>query len=268
MPSRDENLGITPRRDLHVFYVLDTSGSMEGTPIQILNRAMLETIGVLKKVAKTNGDAQLKLSVMEFSTMARWMQKAGPEDVEDFVWMDLSAGGLTNVGAALKELNHKLSRDEFLKSSSGTMLPIIIFMTDGYATDEYEKELEAIKQNKLFRRATKIGFAIGDNPDVEMITHLAGDSEAVVHTDDLALFARLLRFVSVSSSTLASTSQVAGNVINTGREAVREALREEGIDAQQVRPDIEYVDEDTVLLNETRGYSSGGTEWDNDDDDW
>ena len=94
MPSLD-NRGATPRRDLHVFYVLDTSGSMEGNPIQILNQAMLETIGVLKKVAKSNGDAQLKLSVLEFGSMVRWMQKDGPQKVEDFVWQDLSAGGLT-----------------------------------------------------------------------------------------------------------------------------------------------------------------------------
>lgn len=268
MPNLD-NRGATPRRDLHVFYVLDTSGSMEGNPIQILNQAMLETIGVLKKVAKSNGDAQLKLSVLEFGPMVRWMQKDGPQKVEDFVWQDLSAGGLTNIGAALKELNQKLSTREFLKSASGTMLPIIIFMTDGYATDEYEKELEEIKKNKLFRKATKIGFAIGDNPDVEMIAHLAGDSEAVVHTDDLALFARLLQFVSVTSSTLASTSQIAGGVINNGRTAMTEAIRQSGAKPEDVRPGFEYLDGDTVVLDDSAlQYSSSGIAWEDSDDDW
>ena len=36
------------RRVLNVFYILDTSGSMSGTSIATLNRAMEETIDALK----------------------------------------------------------------------------------------------------------------------------------------------------------------------------------------------------------------------------
>lgn len=268
MPERDR-MESTPRRDLHVFYVLDTSGSMEGKPIQILNQEMLETVRVLNKVAKRNGDAQLKLSVLEFSSTAKWMQKNGPENVEDFIWSDLSAGGLTNIGAALKELNSKLSTKEFLRSASGTLLPIIIFMTDGYATDEYEKELANIKKNKLFRRAAKIGFAIGDSPDVEMIAHLTGDSEAVVQTDDLQMFAKLLQFVSVTSSIMQSTSQVAGGQVGSGREALKRAREEAGVDARDIRPGFSYLDEDTVVLDVPDPAASGADIiWDDADDDW
>ncbi len=268
MPDRDR-MEMTPRRDLHVFYVLDTSGSMEGKPIQILNQEMLETVRVLNKVAKRNGDAQLKLSVLEFSSTAKWMQKNGPENVEDFIWSDLSAGGLTNIGAALRELNSKLSTKEFLRSSSGTLLPIIIFMTDGYATDEYEKQLAVIKKNKLFRRAAKIGFAIGDNPDVEMIAHLTGDSEAVVQTDDLQMFAKLLQFVSVTSSIMQSTSQVTGGQVGSGREALKRAREEAGIEEKDIRPGFTYLDEETVALDGIDpSASSLEVAWEDNEDDW
>lgn len=39
----------TPRKNLPIFYLLDTSGSMTGEPIAILNRAMTETMEELKK---------------------------------------------------------------------------------------------------------------------------------------------------------------------------------------------------------------------------
>ena len=42
----------TPKKNLPIFYLLDTSGSMYGEPIAILNRAMTETMEELKKVAK------------------------------------------------------------------------------------------------------------------------------------------------------------------------------------------------------------------------
>jgi uncharacterized protein YegL len=203
-----------PRRDLHVFYVLDTSGSMSGLPIEQLNRAMEETVSALKQLAKHNDNANLKVAVLDFSSSADWMQPSGPEEVADFVWNDLKAGGLTSMGAALDELNDKLSRSKFLGSMTGALMPVVIFMTDGMATDDYQSALQRINQNKWFKKATKIGFAIGSDPDEGMIAEIVGNSEAVIRTDDLALFAKLIRFVSVTSSTLASRSQTVSTAVS------------------------------------------------------
>ena len=122
---------------------------------------------------------------------------------------------------------------------------------------------------KLFRRAAKIGFAIGDSPDVEMIAHLTGDSEAVVQTDDLQMFAKLLQFVSVTSSIMQSTSQVAGGQVGSGREALKRAREEAGVDARDIRPGFSYLDEDTVVLDVPDPAASGADIiWDDADDDW
>ena len=45
----DSNIA-TIKRELTIFYVLDTSGSMVGTPIATLNRTMTETVEALKRV--------------------------------------------------------------------------------------------------------------------------------------------------------------------------------------------------------------------------
>ena len=67
MPSMGD-MTESPRKDLHIFYVLDTSGSMEGTKIAALNHAVEETIEALKVLARKNGDARLKVAVMQFNT--------------------------------------------------------------------------------------------------------------------------------------------------------------------------------------------------------
>ena len=253
-----------PRRDLNVFYVLDTSGSMEGEPIQILNRTMQETLRALEKVAGSTADAQIKLSVLQFASQVKWMHANGPEDVRNVRWINLSAGGLTQIGAAIRELNKKLTNKEFMKSEVGSLLPIIIFMTDGHPTDEYMAALDEIKQNKLYRRATKIGFAVGEYADVQMIAHLTGDSEAVINTSDLGVFAKLLQFVSVTSSIMGSTSTTANAPGSAGREAVRQALEESGINKDDVTPGFSYYNPEVA---DYRTADSADV-WEDIDDDW
>lgn len=190
------------RRELFVFYVLDTSGSMRGLPISTLNRAMGESLLALRQVAANNGDARIKVAVLEFNTGCRWMQAAGPEDMEDFIWEDLKAGGLTFMGDAVRELSSKMTRDEFLKSTTGLYVPVVIFMTDGYASDNYQEALDEALKNEVFSEAVRIGFAIGDDADVEMIARLTGSEEAVLKTNDLDVFADMLVFVTESASTM------------------------------------------------------------------
>lgn len=220
MPNVND-LEEAPRKELHVFYVLDTSGSMSGSvggsnnesnsgsKISVLNHCMEETVDALKDLAKNNADAKLKIAVLEFNSGCRWVTVNGPEYLEGgFIWDDLSAGGLTDIGAALTELNSKLDKHAFLSSMTGAYMPVIIFMTDGHATDNYEEALEEIRNNRWFRKAIKIGFAVGEDSDVDlsMIASIVGNSEAVIKTTDLSLFSRLMEFVSVTSSMLVSQS--------------------------------------------------------------
>ena len=199
-----------PRKDLHVFYILDTSKSMnEEGKIETLNAAMKETLEALQGEAKKNADAKLHAAVLEFNSGANWITQHGPEALEeDFIWTPLKAGGLTDLGAALTELNSKLSKKTWLDSMTGSLMPILIFMTDGQPTDNYRKGLEQIQKNKWFLESTKIGFAIGEDADERVIAEVVGNREAVIKTTDLDEFRKLLVFVSVRSSLLVSTSVI------------------------------------------------------------
>lgn len=199
-----------PRKNLHLFYILDTSKSMaQNGKIETLNAAMKETLEVLKTEAKKNADAKLHVVVLEFNSGANWITQNGAEALEeDFIWTPLQTGGLTDLGAALNELNAKLSKKVWLDSMTGALMPILIFMTDGQPTDNYKKALEQIRKNNWFLKSTKIGFAIGDNADEEVIAEVVGNSEAVIRTTDLDEFRKLLVFVSVRTSLLVSESQI------------------------------------------------------------
>lgn len=245
---------VDSRRALPVFYVLDTSGSMIGESIDSLNMAMKATTNALKQVAAHNGDARIKIAVLSFNTDARWLQPAGPEDMEDFVWTNLQAEGYTFVDRALEKLNEKLSKNGFLASETGLLYPIIIFMSDGYAMGDYRQALDRINQNRYFRKAVKIGFAIGDRPDVEMIARVVGDPEAVLRTENLGIFAKLIRFVSVTSSSLASVSRVKSDDV-TGGQVVSRVMDQEDFDMSEVVLGAEILDDDVIRDIDTQTYA-------------
>ncbi len=213
------------RRILPVFYVLDTSGSMRGYAVECLNSAMEETVRTLKNMAAHNGDVQIRIAVLSFDNEARWMDPGVPVDVEDFVWEPLTAelGNQTCMGAAVRELNSKLSEDAFLCSLTGSLMPVIVFMTDGFASDGYEAALEDALRNHLFRDATRVGFAVGSSADVKMIARLTGNSRAVVRAGDLDTFVSLIKLVSETATQAASLSHV-GDVGDRGGKAVEDAM--------------------------------------------
>lgn len=264
MPNLNELSGV-PRRTLHVFFVLDASGSMSGIPIATVNTAMRETIDEIKNQAKHNADALVKVAVLEFNSGCRWVtNEKAPEELEDFMWQKLTAGGLTDMGAALKELNSKLSKDSFLSTMTGAYVPVIIFMTDGYATDNYKDALEQIRKNKWFQHATKIGFAIGSDPDREMLSEIVGNPEAIIATDDLELFAKMLKFVSVTASMVASQSQTSGTAM-TGGDIVKVATGDEDTSVLEGYiidgPDSKFVDVDDNIPDVGDIPDLDDTEW-------
>lgn len=204
------------KKELHVFYVLDTSGSMGGAPIRALNDAMADTIVELKDISANSNDAALKIAVLTFDSAVSWVTSNGLEDAEDFVWTDLSAGGLTSLGAALKELNKKLSRNEMMSAATGNKIPVIIFMSDGCPTDGWSEALEELKKNKWFSAAIKIAFALGDQADCDVLAKVVGGPEAVIKTNDLETFRKMIRIVSVTSSLAASQSVISADPVKGG----------------------------------------------------
>lgn len=195
------------RKLLPIIYVLDTSGSMEGSRIAAVNAAMNETMEVLKDVSSKNPTAELKIAVLQFSSGPQWVTE-NLVFMEDFYWNDLKAGGLTDFGSALNELNNKLSREQFLVSEVGFKAPVIIFMSDGEPTDDYESALNKIKSNnKWFQVATKIAIAVGDDANIQVLQKIAGNKEAVIKVDDLETLKKLIRVVSVTATMIGSKSR-------------------------------------------------------------
>ena len=154
-----EEITPSPRKVMTLFYIIDSSESMSGSRIGTVNGAMEECRDLLKEIAKANDDAEIKVAVMQFSSGCYWITGSnGAINLEDWNWEDLQAGGITDFGAALLELDKKLSRKEFLNSQTGAYAPVILLFSDGGPTDNWEKGLNQLKQNNWFKHAIKIAL--------------------------------------------------------------------------------------------------------------
>lgn len=206
----DTNRVKIARRTMTLFFLVDTSGSMDGDKIGSVNDAIRETVPDLQDLSDSNPDAAIKIAALPFDTDVRWLYPQ-PIDSADFRWNDLQANGLTSFGAALIELNTKLSKTQFLQEAAGSFAPVIILLSDGGPTDNYKKALDGIQQNNWFKYAIKVAIAIGNDADKNVLTEFTGNSEAVIEVHNRSALKAIIKFVSVTSSQVNSQSSGVGD---------------------------------------------------------
>ncbi len=191
------------RKRLVLFYLVDTSGSMAGEKIGIVNQVMEEVIPELRNIG--GADSDIHLAVISFGEGCRWMHSE-PVSVETFRWERLSAEGMTPMGAAFRELNSRMSRSAFLSAPHLSFAPVVFMLTDGYPTDDYLSGLEALKGNRWFRSSLKIALGIGESFDSEVLESFTGNPELVLKAASGKRLAELIRFATVTSSAVGSRS--------------------------------------------------------------
>lgn len=171
MPERPG--GALAKRPLQFFYVVDVSGSMTGTKIESLNLAVRESIKPMQDVADENPNADVLVRVIKFSDGAQW-QLSQPTEIRSFAWTDLDAGGSTDMGHALRMLADALKIENM---PTRGLPPVIVLITDGMPTDDFNSGLKALMDEPWGKRAVRIGVAIGEDADLASLEKFIGNPE-------------------------------------------------------------------------------------------
>ena len=220
------------KRQMVLFFIVDTSGSMMGTKIGAVNTAIREVLPELKGIG--GSDVDLKIACLKFSSGCSWMHPS-PVPVENFQWNNLSADGVTDFGAACKELSDKMAKEKFLSVPSASVAPAIFLMSDGEPTDDYKSGLAELQKNNWYKYAIKVAVAIGDDANTEVLREFTGNIEAVVTVHTPEALRKMIRFVSITSSQIGSKSQP----MQDGQvESKQDAMIDQIKDLQQADPDL------------------------------
>ena len=196
------------RRMCPVIFLLDTSGSMSGAPIGAVNAAIEGVLLELISMNESNADNEIKVAIMTFDFEAQWVtgenDLVAPEILKAN-WIDLNADGLTAMGAAFSELNKKLSVSHgFMKRATGSVAPVLFLLSDGDPTDDFQAGLQELKKNNWYKVAVRVAIGYGDSND-DVLREFTGNNETVLHTNDPKDLKKMIHFVAVTSSKVAST---------------------------------------------------------------
>ena len=198
--------GAIASRDLHFFWLLDGSTSMEGEKIQSLNFAVAEAIPEMRGAAARNVGARVLVRALRFATDVAWVLPDGgfaetapdPVPLDRFNWADyVKAGGETSMGLAFSRV-----ADEFetLATRGRFLPPVIILVTDGHATDDFDAGLKRLLDNPLGRVATRLAIGVGDEVDFECLERFIGNKEfPPLHASEAYRLPELIRWASVSA---------------------------------------------------------------------
>lgn len=134
-------------RRLPVYLVLDTSGSMQGTPID----SVLTGLEMLRNELNINPHAleTVRINIISFNDQAT--QDCVMKELKDFQVPNLQASGTTSLGSAITMLADSIRRDVQQRvddSARGDWKPLVFLMTDGQPTDDWDnslKNLDGIK---------------------------------------------------------------------------------------------------------------------------
>lgn len=189
------------QQPLHLFLLLDCSGSMASDgKIRALNVAIRETLPHLTDVEQSNPHARLLVRAVKFSTGAVWHIEQ-PRPAGDVEWEDVTAGGYTDLGAALELIVPQLSTPPM---EPNALPPAIVLVSDGMPTDEFEPMLDALTTTEWGRESLRVAVAIGREADHATLAKFMDRGSPIAASNPEQL-ADALRLATTRATVLAST---------------------------------------------------------------
>ena len=161
-------------RPLPIIVLADTSGSMEGADkIGALNAALKEMIDSLAKESRLRAD--IHVGILTFGgTVKQHLPLTSAQVVPTLA--ELKADGATPMGEAFR-LVHSWLEDKNLIPSRAYR-PVIILLSDGQPTDDWEGSFKQLCASDRAQKATRLAMAIGADADEVMLKQFINDKEA------------------------------------------------------------------------------------------
>ncbi|MBY6093952.1 vWA domain-containing protein [Ferrimonas balearica] len=202
---------VSTPRPLPVILLCDTSGSMSvDGKIEALNEAVKQMVATFSEESRIRAEIQVGLITFGQGVIEH-LPLTAAKDITNVVPMQ--AAGLTPLGAALNRTRMLLEDKEIIPSRA--YRPVIVLVSDGYATDDWEAPLEALNRSERASKVSRIAMAIGQDADRIMLEDFIDDPEAPLfeaqHARDIHKFFRAVT-MSVTTRTRSANPELAAPI--------------------------------------------------------
>ena len=181
-------------RRLPVYLLLDTSGSMNGEPIEAVKNGVQTLLSTLRQDPYALETAYI--SVITFDSTAR--QAVPLTDLLSFKLPELVASGTTALGEALSLVAASIEKEvrRTTAETKGDWRPLVFIMTDGSPTDDWRSGLADFK---TARTGVVVACAAGHSVETQILQEI---TEIVLQLDtaDSSAIKAFFKWVSASIS--------------------------------------------------------------------
>lgn len=228
-------------RRLPIYFLVDVSESMVGTPIEQVQdgmRTIIQSLRVNPYALET-----VFVSIIAFAGKAKVLSPL--TELYKFYPPTFPIGGGTSLGAALEALMNDLdtSIQKTTLEQKGDWKPVIFLFTDGNPTDSYQSAFR--RWNEKYRRhCSLVAVSLGDNVNVPTLAQITNDILLLKDTDPES-FSKFFKWVTASIKTTSMS------VSEQNTDEIKLAPTN-GINLEKVCNPNEYkdnVDENFVVLH-------------------
>jgi len=175
--QRMKDFTIAKPRPLPVIVLADASGSMsENGKIEALNHALADMVKTFASEARVRAEIQVGLITFGGSQAELFVPLAPAHQIHSMA--AIPAAGATPLGQALALATRLLEDHDRIPSRA--YRPVLVLVSDGLPTDEWEPALAALEKSERASKATRMAMAIGDDADEQVLSRFANDREAPV----------------------------------------------------------------------------------------
>lgn len=183
-------------RRLLTYLCIDTSGSMQGEPIEAVNTGLSALISALRQ--NPYALESVYLSIYTFDNQIQNVLPLTALEEIQLPTISCPNSGATFLGKMLEELVQAVKKDRILatENQKGDWRPILILLTDGKPSDVLAYE-QAIPQVKALNFGNIVACAAGPKASPDVLKKLT-DTVVSLDTMDANSFAQFFQWVSAS----------------------------------------------------------------------
>ena len=163
-----------PVRDLHIYWLIDSSSNMTGNRIGAVNDAMENTLPLLEEIDNGNPDANVLIHSIILNDTPYSMYDEGKRP-QDFIWQRIVGDGDFYFGRGLDCLTKCVKKDFSIQNFDS----IFILLTSSKSKDIWDFHLQRLRNIETFDWGHKIAIPIGDECDLNMLQSFTGSDENI-----------------------------------------------------------------------------------------
>lgn len=179
---------------LPLICVVDTSDEMSIIGNDRLRDMLVESIKTLNEAAESNNYI-LGTSILFYADEVQWMPFNCFSMMDSLQVNNVDFKGRPNLGKALESMNEMMTRENLFaeRDENSYKCPIVLFYSSGVSEDDFEEEIERLKDNDWFRSSTRIALIADKSFDVNIPKALTGDVDAILSVKDIDLLKKFVR---------------------------------------------------------------------------